>query len=362
MSFEIRKICLIYAGGTATAIRRGNRIKQPDTHIELLDELPELRHLQEHLPLPGANAPANMSENDIVFYRGIDSANCTPTDWIEIARRIYEHREQYSGFVVTHGTDTMVYTASALAFLLQGLNKPVVLTGAQLPLSGELVSDARNNLLNACRVAAQNLGEVVICFGSNIIRGCRARKISEFDLNAFTSTEASLVGNIGIRININDKIAIPSGPLDIKELDLTKWEKRVCLVKLTPGMTPRTLRSILLSGVRGVVIEGFGAGNIPDRNIEEGLYLFEPIREAIKQNIAIVLAAQCPIGTGDIYQTTTTEYKKLGIINAYDMTTEAAVVKLMWVLGHETEHEKIRLLMQKPIANEITVPKETTTV
>lgn len=354
MSMKIRRICIIYAGGTITAVKEADIIKMPSTPVELLETLPELLHLQEYDLAGGDATPANLTQEDIKFYKAVDSTNCTPDDWLEIARLIYERRDNYHGFVVTHGTDTMVYTANALAFLLRGLNKPIVLTGAQLPLRGELVTDARNNLLNACRVAAQNLGEVLICFGSYVLRGCRARKISEFDSDAFISTEVPPIARIGIRLSINYQIARTFTPSMMEAPNFHSWERQVCLVKLSPGFLPATLRAILFSGVKGVVIEGFGAGNIPDKYAGK-YYLLEPIREAIRQGITVVVAPQCSIGTGDIFLTTALDYLRAGVISAADMVPEAAVVKLMWLLGQRVkDRQKQQEFMQKSFVGEIT--------
>ena len=265
------KICLIYAGGTITGKRefdpRTGRdvITQPENRVALLESLPELQRFHNYQPLSGLERPADISSDDVFFFKAIDSANVVPKDWLDLARLIIRHSKKYDGFVITHGTDTMVYTATALGLLLQGLNKPIVLTGAQLPLQGELVTDARNNLIDACRVAAQDLGEVVICFGNVVVRGCRARKISESDWLCFTSTETLPVATIGVTLNIDGTVAFPRGTNTLNNVDTSKWEHNVCLVKLSPGMRPETLRAILMSGVKGVVIEGFGAGNIPTR-------------------------------------------------------------------------------------------------
>ena len=177
-----RKICLIYAGGTITGKRETDPISgrdvitQPENVVALLRSLPELERLHTYQPLSGLEYPADIGSDDVYFYKAIDSTNVVPQDWLELAKLIARHAKKYDGFVITHGTDTMIYTATALGFLLRGLNKPIVLTGAQLPLEGEMVTDARTNLLDSCRVAAQDLGEVMICFGSIVLRGCRRAK------------------------------------------------------------------------------------------------------------------------------------------------------------------------------------------
>ena len=202
-----RKICLIYAGGTITGKRstdpvtRRDIITQPENRIALLGSLPELERLHTYQPLSGLEYTADLNSEDVIFYKAIDSTNVVPHDWLELAKLIARHAKKYDGFVITHGTDTMVYTATALGLLLQGLNKPVVLTGSQLPLEGEMVTDAQTDLLDACRVAAQNLGEVMICFGSIVVRGCRA-KISGSDWLCFTSTEMPPIATIGVTLNM----------------------------------------------------------------------------------------------------------------------------------------------------------------
>jgi L-asparaginase type I len=353
-----RKICLIYAGGTITGRRENDPrtgqdvIVQPANKVALLESLPELQRLQEYQPLSGLEYLANITNADVIFFKAIDSANVVPQDWLELAKLIFRHREKYDGFVVTHGTDTMVYTATALGLLLQGLNKPVVLTGSQLPLQGELVSDARTNLLDACRVAAQEIGEVVICFGNLVVRGCRARKVSESDWLSFTSTEVLPVATIGVTLNIDNTVAFPRGPTTLNHLDISQWEHNVCLVKLSPGMRRETMSAILLSGVKGVVIEGFGAGNIPDENAKPFYYL-DIIGEAVRRGISIVLCSQAPIGRGEIFHTTVSKYLDVGVIDAFDMVPEAAVVKLMWVMGRTTVPQDIKARMQNAFIGEL---------
>jgi L-asparaginase len=353
-----RKICLIYAGGSITGRReadprtRRDIITQPANRVALLESLPELQRLHTYQPLSGLEHPADIGTDDVFFFKAIDSANAVPKDWLDLARLIFKHARHYDGFVVTHGTDTMVYTATALGFLLQGLNKPVVLTGAQLPLQGELVTDARNNLLNACRVAAQDFGETVICFGNIVVRGCRARKVSESDWLCFASTEIPPLATIGVTLNVDTSVGFPRGTITLTNVDVSKWEHNVCLVKLSPGMRPETLDAILRSGVKGVVLEGFGAGNIPDENAKPFYYL-EVISDALHRGVAIVLCSQVPIGRGEIFHTTDSAYFEAGVISGYDMVPEAAVVKLMWVLGQTSVPQDIRARMQIAYIGEI---------
>lgn len=358
---EGRRICLVYAGGTITGIRELDAktgrdiITQPKSSVELLESLPELQRFRRYKPLSTLEHPADIGNDDVIFYKSVDSTNAAPHDWLEIARLIFKHRNKYDGFVVTHGTDTMVYTAAALGFLLQGLNKPVVLTGSQLPLKDELVTDARNNLLDACRVAAQDLGEVAICFGSVVLRGCRARKVSESDWLCFTSTEVDPIATIGVSLNIDKDVAFPRGASTLTQLDITKWEHNVCLVKLSPGMRPEIMRAVLNSGIRGVVIEGFGAGNIPDRNAKPFFYLDE-ISDAIQNGITVVLCSQVPTGRGEIFHTTDSEYFDAGVIPVYDMLPEVAVVKLMWVLGQTRILADVKERMQIAYIGELSGP------
>ncbi|NJP03797.1 asparaginase [Candidatus Gracilibacteria bacterium] len=200
-------------------------------------------------------------DSKLIFNK--DSANFCAQDWIIIAETIYENYSRYDGFVVIHGTDTMSYTASALSFILQGLNKPVILTGSQIPLS-EVASDGRNNVINAVRFAGEDIAEVCIFFGSRLIRGNKSTKISEFDLRAFETVNAPYLGKVGLDIILRESYRHPSPQ---RNLELkTDFDTHVAIIKIFPNINISYFETLLQTGIRGIVIEGFGAGNLPDKD------------------------------------------------------------------------------------------------
>lgn len=302
-------------------IKDGDSLRPPDTPLDFLQEMPELEHLQDYFD----------ERPRLAGYRyvmNVDSSNMTPQNWQQIAAAVYENLADYDGFVITHGTDTMPYTAAALAFMLRGLNKPVVLTGSQVPLTGYFVIDARNNLINAFRAAAlgaeRGLNEVVIMFGSQLLRGVRAIKHSVFDFEAFTTFNTPILGKVGIRFQLSPQEFMPP-PTGSPAL-LDALDPNVALLTITPGLNPAVFDALVDSGIKGLVIEAFGSGNIP-------LVLLPSVQRALKKGVVIVVATQAVIGAADLFYLTGVEFIKAGAISAYDMTPIAAVVKLMWLLG-----------------------------
>lgn len=341
-----QRIGLIFTGGTITMIQDGDGLRPPDTPLDFIQEMPELEHLDQYF----AEQPKLTGYKQLF---NIDSTNMAPSHWQAIARAIYDDRDAYDGFVVTHGTDTMAYTAAALAFMLRGLDKPVVLTGSQIPLKGHFVLDARNNLINAFRAAAlgaqRGLNEVVIMFGSQLLRGTRATKHSVFDFEAFTTFNTPPLGRVGLHFQLNERdfIPAPNQPLWLADA----MEPNVALVKLFPGMSPTILDAVIDSGVRGLVIEGFGAGNIPNAGAGS---LLPPIQRAIERGVVVVIATQAQVGAADLFYLTGVEFIRAGALSAYDMTPTAAVVKLMWLLGRfGTDHEAVRRGLHTDYAGEI---------
>ena len=323
-----KTIRLLTTGGTITMIHDPQQggLRPPDTPLDLYKTLPELAHLESLLPEQPQLA-------HIEFLMNIDSSNMNPTHWQQIARAIFERHEAYDAFVVTHGTDTMAYTASALAFMLHTLNKPIILTGAQVPLTGGLVMDARNNLINAFRIAAlaveRQLHEVLIVFGSKVLRATRAIKHSVFDFDAFTSFNAPEVARIGLRYQFQQESYPPKPNLPIQLHDAL--DERVALLKVTPGLSPQVVEAISHTNLQGLVIEGFGAGNLP----YIGEYSLLPsIERMIARGIAVIITTQAQIGAAEMFYVTGAEFIRAGAISGVDMTSTSAVVKLMWVLGN----------------------------
>ncbi len=273
----------------------------------------------------------------------LDSANAQPHHWQTLASTIKEISEEIhdlTGIVVTHGTDTMTYSAAAVSFMVQDFGKPIVFTGAQIHASIPW-SDGPRNLLDAIRVAAfGDLGETCIVFNGEIHRATRAKKVRVNSYDAFDSMDPSPIGILSRDIVLyvgrkkRDHSLIP-------RFD-TRLDDRVFLLKVFPGMPPQTLARIVDMGFHGIIIEGFGSGNIPtDENALTG-----GILQAIDQNCFIVISSQCAFGQADlsIYEVGRAAMD-VGAMSAYDMTPEAALVKLAWVLGHTKESDRVEEMM-----------------
>jgi L-asparaginase len=279
----------------------------------------------------------------------LDSANARPTDWLRIARDIAEHRHSYDGFVVLHGTDTMAYTASALAFLLRRLGKPVVVTGSQIPL-GVLRSDGRQNLLTSVLVAARDdVREVVLVFGSQILAGARAVKASASGFEAFTSPNVAPLGSAGVLINI-DVARLRGGARGAVALPLA-LDANVALLRLYPGMPAALLRAAMAEPIKGLVIEAYGAGTFADADP----YLFAALAEGVRRDIVIVVVSQCADGRVDLgAYATSGPLVRAGAVGGLDMTTEAAYAKLVVLLSEGRDPDEVRTLMAKDLAGELT--------
>ncbi len=326
------RVLLLLTGGTITmhTDSDGHLAPGPDAQ-QLIKRIPEL---------------SQIADIECISLGDFDSSNLQPEFWKEAARAIYERYQAFNGFVLSHGTDTMVYTASALSFFLQELGKPVVITGAQIPLS-EIGSDGRANLVNAVRVATSDLAEVCIVFGSQVIRGTRAKKISAFDLSAFTSINAAPLATIGLTIRIEPhyrRRAPQRRPLFQPTLCA-----EVARIPVYPGIRPELITSLAASHA-GLVIEGYGVGNLPSAERS----LIPPIREAVARNVPVVICTQCVVGSTamELYQVGQGALDA-GAIPAMDMTPETTQVKLMWALGQTRDLETVESIMMKNFVGEI---------
>jgi L-asparaginase len=280
----------------------------------------------------------------------LDSSNMLPFDWITIAHDIAENHDDYDGFVVLHGTDTMAYTASALAFLLPGLRKPVVVTGSQIPLC-EVRTDARENIITSLMVATQpNLPEVCLCFGERILRGSRAVKVSADGLNAFDSPNFPPIGRAGIEVEISHEL-IRSVPADAGLLAPALDPPPVAALRLFPGITHQLLGNVLQPPLQGLVLEAYGVGNGPDRDQA----FLDALRDATDRGVVIVACTQCLQGNVHLgaYETGSA-LAQAGVISGMDMTPEAALTKLTTLLGRGLPPETVRDLMQQNLVGELT--------
>ena len=307
------------------------------THI--YEEIPSLRRQEVDI--------------EVLPFEPIDSSNASPELWVRLAEKIAENYDKFDGFVVLHGTDTMSYSASALSFMLHNVAKPVVFTGSQIPI-GVLRTDGRENLVTAIEFASAKDSKgrarvpgVSLYFQNRLFRGNRTTKQSAEELSAFASNNYPPLAEVGVSIQYNDPyISRPKAgaPFGIQ----TALERDVAIIKIFPGLTESVLRAMLSSGVKGVVLETYGAGNAPTKE-----WFIGTLREAIAKGISVVNVTQCSNGevNMDIYETGVA-LQRIGVISGRDMTTEAAVTKMMYVLAQESTPAGRRRLLKKSICGE----------
>ena len=278
----------------------------------------------------------------------LDSSNMTVRDWNEIAKILADAYDSYDGFVVLHGTDTMAYTSSALSFMLEELDKPVILTGSQIPLC-ELRSDGRDNLISSMLIAAEGrVKEVCIYFGGKLLRGNRAMKYSADGLLAFTSPNYPPLAEAGISIQYNTKAMLDpiKKPFRLQLLE----EVPIGVLKVFPGIQFGLFESIMTESLKGIVIETFGAGNIP----AGGDALLPIIRRAFEHGSILTVCSQCPQGTVSLgtYETSS-GLTAAGAVSGKDLTTEAAVAKLYYLFSKGFSKEEIKRLMEQDLRGEM---------
>ncbi len=334
-----RRVAILHTGGTIGMRRSENGYTPEPGYLEtLLEGMPELHEV----------ADFELIEHDPL----LDSASVRPRDWLAIAREIVSHGHEYAGFVILHGTDTMAYTASSLAFMLRGLRKPVVLTGSQIPLC-EVRTDARENLLTALMIAAaeEPVQEVSLYFGGRLLRGCRAVKVSATGFDAFDSPNFPPLAHAGIDITVDrlvvDHAALPSNPVPLPpHLDAS-----VGALRLFPGLPADLLRNALREPLQGLVLEAYGAGNAPGGDPE----LLRVIADATARGVVIVDCTQCLRGTVDLHAYATgSALLHAGVIGGADMTAEAALAKLVYLLSTMRSPEHARDLMGQSLCGELT--------
>ena len=332
-----KKILIIYTGGTIGLKRSdGGYVPTPGYLSDAIAHIPDL-----HSP----SMPMwELCEMDPL----LDSSDMTVTEWNAIGKKIYDNYYGYDGFVILHGTDTMAYTASALSFMLRGIDKPVILTGSQIPLS-EIRSDGRDNLITSLLIAGEGIvREVALYFSGKLLRGNRATKMSADDLVAFASPNFPPLAEAGITIKYNYSVIDRPSAQSLSFVPLS--EIPIGVIKVFPGIQFSLFESIMTDKLSGIVLETFGAGNIPGG----GGKLIPIIKKAFASGSIVVVCSQCPGGTVTLgaYKTSSS-LKEAGAVSGRDMTTEAAVAKLYYLFSLGLSGDSIKEYMEKNLAGEL---------
>jgi L-asparaginase len=330
---RLPKVLILFCGGT---------IVMAKTKAGILDMVDKDQAIHDLLTIePRIHDLANIS---VEYVDNIDSSNITTEHWDTIARIIEKNYDTYDGFVITHGTNTMAYTSSALSFSLQNLGKPVVLTGSQIP--GNLIeTDARRNFVNAIRLATMDISGVMVVFDEEIMLGARASKVSESKLDAFETINWDDLGEIRLDIRLSDE----HRPRHNRPLNLRAgFDNNIVVITLYPQMNPMTLKAALHEGVGGVILRGYGAGGI------SYAYL-DILKDLKKRKIPVVISTQCMEGATLMHMDDVgTQALQTGVIQAYDMSIECTITKLMWALKH-AQYEGIQGIMHRNYTGEINV-------
>lgn len=342
------KVLLISTGGTITMVRdKASGALVPADMETFKAYMPELF--------------AGEIQVDIeAFTPLIDSSDIGPQIWEQVARMVVSHYDEYDGFVVLHGTDTMSYSASALSFMLENLSKPVVFTGSQLPV-GVLRSDAKENLLTAIEIAAAKdedgnaiVPEVTIYFEDRLFRANRTTKRNAEHFSAFNSYNYPALAKAGVHITYQPHLVHYSDLSQPLRLH-TKFDTNVAVLKLFPGIQPAVVRAVLRTrGLKGVVLETFGAGNAPSDK-----WLYRELKAAVEKGIIIVNKTQCNTGSVEMgLYAVSLNLMKAGVLSGYDITTEALLTKMMLLLGENPDDTAIvRRLLGQDLCGEITIDK-----
>lgn len=335
------KILLIYTGGTIGMVKDKSGSLVPYDISEIYKHVPELNRL-------------NFQIDTISMKPLIDSSNTTPEFWLNIVKILKQNYYLYDGFVILHGTDTMAYSASAISFLIENNQKPIIFTGSQLPVS-ELRTDGRENLITSLSIASAKLSngmpvvpEVCIYFENKLMRANRTTKYSTNLFNAFISPNYPALANAGIDISYNfPYIYYPSKEKTVFNEEL---ETHVSIIRLFPGMHEKVFASALMvDNLKGIVLETYGSGNAPTND-----WFLKTISKAIEKEICILNVTQCLIGgiKMGVYETSR-KMLELGVVDGKDMTTEAAVSKLMYVLSKKFNYQEVRYFLQHSLRGEM---------
>ena len=337
-------ILLIYTGGPI-GMKEDPSIQalRPFDFSQILAEVPELRKFAYKI-------------DAVTFDPIIDSSDIEPDNWVTLVSHIEQRYDDYDGFVVLHGTDTMAYSASAVSFMIEGLTKPIIFTGSQLPI-GMPRTDGKENLISAVEIAAAKdedghavVPEVCICFDNILMRGNRTTKINSDNFRAFRSENLPPLAEAGINIRYNTGIIIRPDDWNTRPTFHKTLDTRVAILKIHPGITPQVARGILCAPEsKAVIIETYGAGNAPSKG-----WFLDMVTEATKMGKILLNVTQCRAGSVnmDIYATGKW-LKEAGVINGFDSTTESALAKLFFLMGQSDSDSDIAQLLESSLRGEI---------
>ncbi len=354
MEREPARVLVLYTGGTI-GMRAGPRgyVPAPGHLARSLERLPPF-----HDPtLPAFTTPPSRHGRRVHYTIKeydplLDSSNMGPEDWARIALDVERHYADHDAFVVLHGTDTMAYTASALSFMLENLAKPVILTGAQIPLD-QPRSDAVDNLLGALTLAGHyEIPEVGLFFGQHLLRGNRTQKMDASGFQAFASGNHPPLATVGTEIEVHwERIARPpAGPLRVH----TRMSRNVAALRIFPGITAQILSNFLQPPLAGLVLETYGTGNAPDRRQD----FLDALRAATQRGVVVVNCTQCHRGTVTPAYAAGTALVEAGVAVGSDMTSEAALTKLAFLLGQDLPPTEVKRLAAVNLRGELTEPHE----
>ncbi|MGE0019046.1 MAG: asparaginase [Draconibacterium sp.] len=339
---EKTSILIIYTGGTIGMVQRPETgTLAPVKFEQILKEIPELNKF-------------NYNIQTVVFNPVLDSSNMNPAMWVKIALTIKKNYNNFDGFVILHGTDTMAYTASALSYMFENLDKPIILTGSQLPI-GTIRTDGKENLITSMEIAAykengkSKVPEVCIYFDFRLYRGNRTVKRDSEQFSAFHSVNYPALAVAGVDIRFSSEFIYKPGNKGILKVN-TKFDDNVVIIKMFPGISEKVFSSILnITGLKGIILETFGSGNVPTVN-----WLINCIKKAIKKGIVVLNITQCEGGRVIMGQyETSLELLNAGVVSGRDMTSEAAVTKLMFLLGQGLSNSEIKMYLNKSLRGEI---------